>query len=87
MAPRWYGRWRRQRYPEMHSRDRRSSGAGNYLIVSVARLRPRFLFLWMCPERRISVMGGEQRAMVLSQFDCATMIDAKGGTWSIEQEN
>ena len=40
-----------------------SNGAGNYGDVR-ARLRPRFLFMW--PNARISVMGGEQAADVLT---------------------
>jgi len=43
-------------------------------------------FLWMWPNARISVMGGEQAAMVLSQLR-RDNIEAKGGTWSIEEEN
>jgi len=43
-------------------------------------------FLWMWPNARISVMGGEQAAMVLSQLR-RDNIEAKGGSWSIEEEN
>jgi 3-methylcrotonyl-CoA carboxylase beta subunit len=43
-------------------------------------------FLWMWPNARISVMGGEQAAMVLSQLR-RDNIEAKGGTWSTEEEN
>src|SRR6201999_2937477 len=41
-----------------------SYGAGNYGMCGRA-YEPRFLFIW--PNARISVMGGEQAAMVLSQ--------------------
>jgi len=40
-----------------------SFGAGNYSMCGRA-FSPRFLFMW--PNARISVMGGEQAAMVLS---------------------
>jgi 3-methylcrotonyl-CoA carboxylase beta subunit len=41
-----------------------SYGAGNYGMCGRA-YEPRFLFMW--PNARISVMGGEQAAMVLTQ--------------------
>src|SRR6202166_3989583 len=41
-----------------------SYGAGNYGMCGRA-YEPRFLFMW--PNARISVMGGEQAATVLSQ--------------------
>jgi 3-methylcrotonyl-CoA carboxylase beta subunit len=41
-----------------------SYGAGNYAMCGRA-YQPRFLFLW--PNAKISVMGGEQAAQVLSQ--------------------
>ena len=41
-----------------------SYGAGNYGMCGRA-YGPRFLFMW--PNARISVMGGEQAAMVLAQ--------------------
>jgi len=53
-----------------------SHGAGNYGMCGRA-YEPRFLFMW--PNARISVMGGEQAAMVLSQV-------RRGGAWSAEQE-
>jgi 3-methylcrotonyl-CoA carboxylase beta subunit len=40
-----------------------SFGAGNYSMCGRA-YSPRFLFMW--PNARISVMGGEQAAMVLA---------------------
>ena len=60
-----------------------SYGAGNYGMCGRA-YSPRFLWMW--PNARISVMGGEQAAMVLSQLR-RDNIEAKGGTWSIEEEN
>ncbi len=59
-----------------------SYGAGNYGMCGRA-YSPRFLWMW--PNARISVMGGEQAAMVLSQLR-RDNIEAKGGTWSTEEE-
>jgi 3-methylcrotonyl-CoA carboxylase beta subunit len=42
-------------------------------------------FLWMWPNSRISVMGGEQAASVLSTVR-RDGIEAKGGNWSKEDE-
>src|SRR6202166_2940031 len=42
-----------------------SYGAGNYAMCGRA-YQPRFLFMW--PNARISVMGGEQAARVLAQI-------------------
>ncbi|HUE59371.1 MAG TPA: carboxyl transferase domain-containing protein, partial [Acidimicrobiales bacterium] len=53
-----------------------SFGAGNYSMCGRA-YSPRFLWMW--PNARISVMGGEQAASVL-----ATVADREG-TWSDEQ--
>src|SRR5262249_3390020 len=55
-----------------------SFGAGNYAMCGRA-YNPRFLWTW--PNSRISVMGGEQAAMVLAQIreDTGT---AKGETWA-----
>jgi 3-methylcrotonyl-CoA carboxylase beta subunit len=60
-----------------------SYGAGNYGMCGRA-YSPRFLWMW--PNARISVMGGEQAAMVLSTLR-RDNIEAKGGSWSIEAEN
>ena len=60
-----------------------SFGAGNYAMCGRA-YGPRQLWMW--PNARISVMGGEQAAMVLSQLR-RDNIEAKGGTWSVEEEN
>jgi 3-methylcrotonyl-CoA carboxylase beta subunit len=53
-----------------------SFGAGNYSMSGRA-YSPRFLWMW--PNARISVMGGEQAASVL-----ATVAD-RDGTWTPEQ--
>jgi len=59
-----------------------SFGAGNYGMCGRA-YSPRFLWMW--PNARISVMGGEQAAMVLAQVK-REGIERKGGTWSSEEE-
>jgi 3-methylcrotonyl-CoA carboxylase beta subunit len=59
-----------------------SYGAGNYGMCGRA-YSPRFLWMW--PNARISVMGGEQAAMVLSQLR-RDNIEASGGKWSAEEE-
>ena len=59
-----------------------SYGAGNYGMCGRA-YGPRFMFMW--PNARISVMGGEQAASVLATVrrDGA---EAKGDDWPIEEE-
>jgi 3-methylcrotonyl-CoA carboxylase beta subunit len=42
-------------------------------------------FVWMWPNARISVMGGEQAASVLATVR-RDNIEAKGGRWSAEEE-
>src|SRR5271169_2759462 len=59
-----------------------SYGAGNYGMCGRA-YSPRFLWMW--PNARISVMGGEQAAMVLSQLR-RDNIEAKGESWSAAEE-
>tara|TARA_R110002072_G_scaffold7773_6_gene41573 strand:- start:4870 stop:6477 length:1608 start_codon:yes stop_codon:yes gene_type:complete len=59
-----------------------SYGAGNYGMCGRA-YDPRFLFSW--PNSRISVMGGEQAAGVLSQIRRA-QIEGKGDQWSDADE-
>jgi 3-methylcrotonyl-CoA carboxylase beta subunit len=59
-----------------------SFGAGNYGMCGRA-YSPRFLWMW--PNARISVMGGEQAASVLATVR-RDGIEAKGGQWSGEQE-
>ncbi|WP_439375417.1 carboxyl transferase domain-containing protein [Bradyrhizobium sp. DASA03120] len=60
-----------------------SYGAGNYGMCGRA-YSPRFLWMW--PNARISVMGGEQASMVLSQVR-RDNIEAKGDSWSKEKED
>jgi 3-methylcrotonyl-CoA carboxylase beta subunit len=60
-----------------------SYGAGNYGMCGRA-YSPRFLWMW--PNARISVMGGEQASMVLSQVR-RDGIEARGKTWSAEEED
>jgi 3-methylcrotonyl-CoA carboxylase beta subunit len=59
-----------------------SFGAGNYGMCGRA-YSPRFLWMW--PNARISVMGGEQAASVLATVR-RDGIEAKGGTWSKDEE-
>ncbi|MBC00879.1 MAG: methylcrotonoyl-CoA carboxylase [Rhodobacteraceae bacterium] len=59
-----------------------SYGAGNYGMCGRA-YGPRFLFMW--PNARISVMGGEQAASVLATVK-RDNIEADGGSWSAEEE-
>ncbi len=42
-------------------------------------------FLWMWPNARISIMGGEQASSVLATVR-RDNIEAKGGTWSEAEE-
>ena len=59
-----------------------SFGAGNYGMCGRA-FSPRFLWMW--PNARISVMGGDQAASVLATVK-RDGIENKGGTWSVEEE-
>ncbi len=59
-----------------------SYGAGNYGMCGRA-YSPRLLWMW--PNARISVMGGEQAASVMATVR-RDGIEAKGGTWSAEEE-
>ena len=59
-----------------------SFGAGNYGMCGRA-YSPRFLWMW--PNARISVMGGEQAASVLAQVKRDGM-EGRGEAWSAEQE-
>ncbi|MET0168833.1 MAG: carboxyl transferase domain-containing protein [Aliihoeflea sp.] len=59
-----------------------SFGAGNYGMCGRA-YSPRFLWMW--PNARISVMGGEQAATVLSIVK-REGIERRGGTWTEEEE-
>src|SRR5215472_1133976 len=59
-----------------------SFGAGNYGMCGRA-FGPRFVWMW--PNARISVMGGEQAASVLATVK-RDGIEGKGGRWSEEEE-
>jgi 3-methylcrotonyl-CoA carboxylase beta subunit len=59
-----------------------SFGAGNYGMCGRA-YSPRFLWMW--PNARISVMGGDQAAGVLATVK-RDGIEAKGGSWTAEDE-
>ena len=59
-----------------------SFGAGNYGMCGRA-YSPRFLWMW--PNARISVMGGEQAAAVLATVR-RDGIESRGGQWSAGDE-
>jgi 3-methylcrotonyl-CoA carboxylase beta subunit len=59
-----------------------SFGAGNYGMCGRA-FGPRMLWMW--PNARISVMGGEQAASVLATVK-RDGIEAKGDRWSAQEE-
>jgi 3-methylcrotonyl-CoA carboxylase beta subunit len=59
-----------------------SFGAGNYGMCGRA-FEPRFLWMW--PNARISVMGGEQAASVLATLR-RDAVEAKGGSWTVADE-
>jgi 3-methylcrotonyl-CoA carboxylase beta subunit len=58
-----------------------SFGAGNYAMCGRA-YSPRFLWMW--PNARISVMGGEQAASVLATV--RDQAEARGESWPAEAE-
>ncbi len=59
-----------------------SYGAGNYGMCGRA-YGPRFLFMW--PNARISVMGGEQAASVLSTVR-RDALEKRGESWAADDE-
>ncbi|NIH78760.1 carboxyl transferase domain-containing protein [Amycolatopsis viridis] len=59
-----------------------SFGAGNYSMCGRA-YSPRFLWMW--PNARISVMGGEQAASVLATVR-RDSIESRGGEWPADEE-
>lgn len=59
-----------------------SFGAGNYGMCGRG-YSPRMLWMW--PNARISVMGGEQAASVLATVR-RDGIESRGGSWSAEEE-
>ena len=60
-----------------------SFGAGNYGMCGRG-YSPRMLWMW--PNARISVMGGEQAASVLATVR-RDGIESKGGVWSADEED
>jgi len=60
-----------------------SFGAGNYAMCGRAY---GARFLWMWPNARISVMGGEQAASVLATVR-RDGIEARGDAWSADEED
>ncbi|MFI1829927.1 carboxyl transferase domain-containing protein [Streptomyces sp. NPDC020412] len=60
-----------------------SYGAGNYSMCGRA-YSPRFLWMW--PNAKISVMGGEQAASVLATVK-RDQLAARGEPWSVEEED
>ncbi len=60
-----------------------SFGAGNYAMCGRA-YQPRMLWMW--PNARISVMGGEQASSVLATIR-RDAIEASGNEWSAEDED
>jgi 3-methylcrotonyl-CoA carboxylase beta subunit len=59
-----------------------SFGAGNYSMCGRG-FGPRFLWMW--PNARISIMGGEQAASVLATVR-RDNIEARGESWSADEE-
>jgi 3-methylcrotonyl-CoA carboxylase beta subunit len=59
-----------------------SFGAGNYAMCGRA-YSPRYLWMW--PNARISVMGGDQAANVLARVR-RDALEARGESWSPEDE-
>ncbi len=59
-----------------------SFGAGNYSMCGRA-YSPRFLWMW--PNARISVMGGEQAASVLATIR-RDQLEASGQAWPADEE-
>ena len=59
-----------------------SFGAGNYSMCGRA-YSPRFLWMW--PNARISVMGGEQAASVLATVR-REQLEGRGESWGSEEE-
>ncbi len=60
-----------------------SFGAGNYAMCGRA-YQPRMMWMW--PNARISVMGGEQAANVLATVR-RDAIESQGGRWSLQEES
>ncbi len=60
-----------------------SFGAGNYGMCGRA-YQPRMLFMW--PNGRVSVMGGDQAANVMAQIK-RDALEAKGQSWPTDEED
>ncbi|MFC7840217.1 carboxyl transferase domain-containing protein [Streptomyces sp. NPDC001046] len=60
-----------------------SYGAGNYSMCGRA-YSPRFLWMW--PNAKISVMGGEQAASVLATVK-RDQLEARGESWPAQEED
>jgi len=59
-----------------------SFGAGNYGMCGRA-YQPRLMFMW--PNGRVSVMGGDQAANVMAQIK-RDALEAKGQSWPVDEE-
>ncbi len=81
-APSWSRRSPARSCPKFTVVIGGSFGAGNYGMCGRA-YDPRFLWMW--PNARISVMGGEQAASVLATVR-RDGIEARGEEWSAEDE-
>ena len=81
-APRWCTRWPTRVVPKFTVVIGGSFGAGNYGMCGRA-YDPRFLWMW--PNARISVMGGEQAAAVLARSSAISW-RARAGRSSAEEE-
>ncbi len=68
------------RVPKLDGRRRRFVRRGQLLHVRPGPTAPRFLWMW--PNAKISVMGGEQAASVLA----TVKRDQLGDDWSAEDE-
>ena len=75
-APRWSRRWPPPTCPSSRSSSAAASAPAT-TACAAAPTAPRFLWMW--PNARISVMGGEQAASVLATVK-RDGIEAKGGS-------
>ena len=82
MAQKWLRRLSCAQVPKFTVIIGGSFGAGNYAMCGRA-YDPRFLWMW--PNARISVMGGEQAANVLAQVT-RDKKEKAGETFSTEDE-
>ena len=68
---------------EIHAHHRRQLRRRQITACAAGAYSPRFLWMW--PNGRISIMGGEQAASVLSTIR-RDAIEAGGGAWTDEEE-